>query len=162
MSTTGPQEHERWIPSSMLYGWIPQHDCLAVVDDMWARAARQELRAWQVAKTLGEARRLAAVASALGSPFDIQANEDLSDEEPFTLNGCGAVVDGDWPGMPTQRSLMVLPDDWPLGEETDTVFNGPYLDISVEDEDELVRLLTQRGCEVRRDDQLILELAMWP
>ena len=81
---------------------------------------------------------------------------------PFNLATFLSAGDGDWPGMPAQRSLDLLPEDWMLGTQVETWFNGPHLRINPPDEEQLVRLLTDAGCSVRRDDELINRLALWP
>jgi hypothetical protein len=147
-------------PREVVYG-LWRDETFAVLDAGWATAAAAELERWQHATTVGEARRLSAESTLLGSAvggypedFDEQVGEH-DDSEPFSLYEQGLVQDGDWPPMPAYLSWRFLPEDFPLGEVVTTTLNGDYLYIGPEDEDRLVSYLRQHGSNVRRDDNLI-------
>lgn len=83
---------------------------------------------------------------------------DPGDDESFVLRDLGLVADDDWPGMPAQRSFDLITDEWPIGEQVDTMLNGPYLLIRPDEEDELLRLIQNPGHPVRRADAVINRL----
>ena len=64
--------------------------------------------------------------------------------------------------MPASLSWEFLPRDFQLGDRVNTVLNGDYLYIDPEDEGQLVSYLRERGSTVRRDDDLINLIGLWP
>lgn len=135
---------------------------LVFLSEAYAVAAASELDKWRAASTWGQARDLANRAQCLAPPFaveDLEAAQD--DDASFDVTELGVVADGDWPPMPGALSLELVHRDSPgrgtfeVGAVVDTVFNGPLLQISADQEEALCGALEAAGCTVRRDDDLV-------
>lgn len=154
---------------TLLYG-LWRDETFAILDRDWAAAAVDELHEWFAVSTAGEAIALArklegsgsrVLACPLGDP-DEWAEECMGDpSDPFDVCELGVVQDGDWPGMPGQWSYQFIPESWDIGEDVETIFNGPFLLIPPEDEDELLRLAADTGYHLVRDDSVVNDLGMW-
>jgi hypothetical protein len=152
---------EKQPPDNVVYG-LWRDETFAVLGADWAAAAAAELDRWEHATTIGDARRLISESPLLGPPVSDDADDfDADDSAAFSLDECGRVQEGDWPPMPASLSWQFLPRDFQLGGLVTTVFNGDYLYIGPEDEDELVSYLHEHGCTVERDDALINFLDRW-
>ncbi|MEV1288753.1 hypothetical protein [Micromonospora sp. NPDC049679] len=142
----------------LVYGHAQLHDCLAFADADTAADEAREIVAIASSRTWGEARRVAPrhIWNPVGPDYH-DPDDGPADDEPFDINDVGSVQDGNWPPMVTARTLKLLPKDLQarFGEDTDTVFNGDYLEIPLFHEAELVAELRERGFEVSRDDDLI-------
>ncbi len=154
----------------LLYG-LWRDESFAVLDPDWTTRALDEINQWQAVSTVAEAialaRRLAAggsqaLACPLGDLDEWMEENEVDGSTEFSLSDLGTVGDGDWPGMPGQWTYQFLPESWPIGEDVETIFNGPYLLITPDQEDELLRLAATTGYELVRDDDAVNELGMWP
>ncbi|MEU8329329.1 hypothetical protein [Micromonospora sp. NPDC048839] len=145
----------------LVYGHATAHDCLAFADAGTATEEAAEIRALAAARTWGEARQVRMTHLWNPAGPDYHDPEDgYADDKPFDVTGVGAVADGRWPRMVTERAFTVLPQDLQdrYGKRQVTVHDGDYLEIPVAGEGELVAELRERGYEVTRDDALINQL----
>jgi hypothetical protein len=147
---------------ALLYG-LWRDETFSVLDEEWAHAALDEVRRWERVTTESEAVALAGEPLLLVSPIgDAEDYEfEVGPDETFDLDECGAVQDGDWPGMPAQWSLRFIPEHWNIGEMVSTTLNGEYLLIEPAAEAHLLELASADGIPMTRDDSLINELARW-
>ncbi|MDG4839832.1 hypothetical protein O7631_25165 [Micromonospora sp. WMMD967] len=146
-------QHQR-----LVYGHSTAHDCLAFADAGTATEEAAEIRALAAARTWGEARqlRMTHLRNPAGPEYH-DPEDGYADDKPFTISEVGAVEDGTWPRMVTERAFTLLPQDLQdrYGKRQVTVHDGDYLEIPVAGEAEVVAELRQRGYEVTRDDELI-------
>jgi hypothetical protein len=149
-----------------VYGVYSLHDCFAVWDAPTARQTSDEIDAVKACGTVGALRALTPTLTRISPPLDVDDIPDEPDDTPWCWWNEGAVCDGDWPTMPTQQTLTTLPS--PLLEKVlaatggyviETSYNGPYVDIPVTKEAELLTVLNTVGCAYR-DDLLIDSLGM--
>ncbi|MGC4782274.1 hypothetical protein OHQ88_06545 [Micromonospora zamorensis] len=142
----------------LVYGHATAHDCLALADAGTATEEAAEIRALAAARTWGEARqvRMTHLWNPAGPEYH-EPEDGYADDKPFTINEVGAVEDGTWPRMITERAFTLLPQDLQdrYGKRQVTVHDGDYLEIAVAGEGELVAELRALGYEVTRDDALI-------
>lgn len=145
------------------------HDSLVVLPEAEARERLEEVLRVNGCTTVGQLRKVLPTLRHVWSPLDEESLDESGDDEPFDWTETGAAIDGDWPGMPDQLSLDLLPPDLiddlseqAGAEEVDTVFNGPYLEIPETAEDAVLRVLRRYADAVTRDDQLIEDLGMSP
>lgn len=148
-------------PAPVVIGLTSVGD-LTFLPEEYAVGAAEEIDRWRRASTWGEARDLAARAHFVEPPF---LPDDLTGSEAgsaaFVVGDLGVVADGDWPPSAQTLSLVLVQARWSNGEafgvgtEVDTVFNGPILMISADEDHALRHALEQAGCSVRRDDDLI-------
>ncbi|MEH0934223.1 hypothetical protein [Micromonospora psammae] len=143
----------------LVYGHAQLHDCLAFADADTAAEEAAEIEAIAAARTWGEARRLDTrhIDNPVRDGDEDDEDRSPSDDAAFDLNDVPSVRDGDWPPMVTARALELLPADLlaRFAGATNTVFNGPYAEIPMAREAELVAELRTRQFEVTRDDHLI-------
>ena len=90
-------------------------------------------------------------------PVDPAQLSDADPADPFVLDECLWVADGDWPGTPAAWSLRYLPAD-SIGVRVETVLHGEYLDIDPDDEPALLALAAEQQWSMRRDDDLVNRL----
>ncbi|MBM7489127.1 hypothetical protein JOD64_000349 [Micromonospora luteifusca] len=142
----------------LVYGHSTAHDCLAFADAGTATEEAAEIQALAAARTWGEARqvRMTHLWNPAGPEYH-EPEDGYADDKPFDITEVGAVADGNWPRLVTERAFTVLPQDLQdrYGKRQVTVHNGDYLEIAVAGEGELVAELRERGYEVTRDDALI-------
>jgi hypothetical protein len=140
----------------LVYGHAQLHDCLAFADADTAVEEANEIVSIATAPTYGAA---AAIRTRyIDNPAAEMVEEDaVAADEPVDIFNCWGVSDGDWPPMVTSRALHLLPDDVrsAFGLVVVTNFNGDYLDIPVDAEQETVAALRRDGYTVTRDDNLI-------
>lgn len=145
-------------PRRLVYGHAQMHDCLAFADADTAPAEAEEIKALASARTWGEARQVQTTHLWNPAGPEYHDPEDgFADDKPFSINEVGAVAEGDWPPMVTERAFELLPQDLQarFGGREFTALNGDILEIPLDHEAELVADLRQRGYEVTRDDDLI-------
>ncbi|WP_433260925.1 hypothetical protein ACQPWR_18680 [Micromonospora vinacea] len=145
----------------LVYGHATAHGCLAFADAGTATAEAAEIGALAAARTWGEARQVRMThLSHPAGPDCYEPEDGYADDKSFTITEVGAVEDGTWPPMVTERAFTLLPQDLQdrYGKRQVTVHSGDYLEIPLAGEGELLAELRQRGYEVSRDDELINQL----
>jgi hypothetical protein len=146
-------------PRQLVYGHAELHDCLAFADADTAAEEAEEIQAIASARTWGEARQLHTrhIHNPVRGDEDDEPQTSPPDDTPFDINDVASVQDGDWPPMVTARAFKLLPKDLQarFSGSGETVFNGPYLEISLDREADLVAELRARQFEVTRNDELI-------
>lgn len=140
----------------LVYGIV--NDNLVLIPEDTAKAFAAEYQAIWSLKTYGEARRFQP-RSLNGVP-GLDQEEDYddipADEDPYDVALTNDYENGDWPPPAATIALDELPEDLEdIGEQIEHFPSFPTLYIDPATESELVRLLNQRGYEVRRDDGLI-------
>lgn len=163
-SSTTPAWGDHPWPGPTTLGLLSTGD-LAFLPTGHAEAAAAELDRWRAATTWAQARALAAEATAVPAPFEV---EDLTPEDDgdasFDVQEQPGVEDGDWPAWPAIVAVDLLAalraqghdvdlGDW--GRIADTALNGAVLEVRAEAEPELRALLEAAGCTVVRDDALL-------
>ncbi|MEU7971816.1 hypothetical protein AB0B48_07215 [Micromonospora sp. NPDC049089] len=142
----------------LVYGHATAHDCFAFADAGTATEEAAEIRALAAARTWGEARQVRMThLSHPAGPDCYEPEDGYADDKPFDITEVGAVKDGTWPRMVTERAFTLLPQDLQdrYGKRQVTVHSGDYLEIPLAGEAELLAELRRRGYEVTRDDELI-------
>ncbi|GAA4301279.1 hypothetical protein [Klenkia terrae] len=158
-------------PSSVVYGFYRLHESLCVIDRDRARALSDAIARVKECTTVGQAMDLNRELSATwvpGAPESAEEmeDEDLTPESPYSWDDTGAVLDGDWPPMPTALTLELFAESdveaWaalkspPMGaRRITTTLNGDYLEIDPAREQVLVDALKGLGIDAVRDDALI-------
>jgi len=125
-----------------------------------ANAFAAEHQAIWSLSTYGDARRFHP-QSLNGVPgLDHDRYDDIpADEDPYDVGVTIEYENGDWPPPAATIALDELPDDLEdVGEQIEHFPGFPTLYIDPATETDLVRVLNQRGYEVRRDDKLIKRL----
>lgn len=133
------------------------NDNLILMPEDTARAFAAEHQTIWMLKTYGDARRFQP-QSLNGVPgLDDDEYDDIpADEDPYDAALTNEYENGDWPPPAATIALDELPDDLDdIGEQIEHFPRLPILRIDPATETDLVRLLNQRGYEVRRDDGLI-------
>lgn len=134
-------------PPRLVYGVFD--DNLVLLPEEEATARAEEVSAIFAASTYGEARQLARVG--LDVPGIDDEDDEHGDEDPYD-----PALFEDWPGRAATLALDLLPDDLDdIGEQIDQFFAPPILHIDPAGEAALVKLLRERGYEVRRDDEMV-------
>jgi hypothetical protein len=139
----------------LVYGIVD--DNLILLPEDTANAFAANYQATLSLKTYGEARRFLP-QSLNGVPgLDEDVHDDIpADEDPYNAVRTNEYENGDWPPPAATIALDELPDDPDdIGEQVEHFPNFAALYIDPASEADLVRVLTQRGHEVRRDDELI-------
>lgn len=140
----------------LVYGHAQLHDCLAFADADTAVEEANEIVGIATAPTYGAA---AAVKTRhIYNPVADMVEEDVvAADAPMDIFNCAGVADGDWPPMVTSRALNLLPVEVrsAFGEVVVTTFNGDYLYLPDDREQEIVGALCDEGYTVTRDDNLI-------
>ncbi len=79
-------------------------------------------------------------------------------DDPFDASRIGSYMDGDWPGWPKHEMVYWVPRKIQerFGCLDHTLFNGEFLEFSLEDEQALVEAFARHGYVCIRDDQLVL------
>lgn len=142
-------------PTEIIYG-VYNNEVLTFVPADYARRAVEEIAAWDKATTWGQAAELAQREdTVLWHPVDAEDAADHDSDEPFSVREVGAVNDGDWPPAPPVVALSIVDDEWPVGREAEYLISGPYLDIPLDAEPQLLAEFERRGVIYRRDDALL-------
>jgi hypothetical protein len=124
------------------------------------------LRTALASSTWGELRRALspdAIDSIRERISDLEPDADgvepvvPTDDERFTPEVIWGFADGDWPAWPAQRMLDWVPVDiWQrYGQESDSVFNGEFLEVPTESIDAMADALRATGFVLTRDDSLV-------
>jgi hypothetical protein len=139
----------------LVYG-IVNENLVLLPEDVAKAFAADHQAIWSL-KTYGEARRFQP-RSLNGLPgLDDDEYDDIpADEDPYTVTLTNEYLNGEWPPPAATIALDELPEDLEdIGEQVEHFPNFPTLRIDSATEADLVRVLNQRGYEVRRDDELV-------
>lgn len=157
----GQLERPRYV-----YGQYSLHDTFVVLPEDEARQRLDEINRVKGCATVGQLRRVIPTLRHVWCPLDEESLRELGDDESLDWAQTSAAGDGDWPGMPDQLALDLLPEGLleelihaTGAEEVDTIVNGPYLAIPTTAEAALLAVLHRQAGAVTRDDQLIEDLA---
>lgn len=85
-------------------------------------------------------------------------DEQPKDIEPFPGTDLPGVNEGDYPEWPAQLMLSFLPKEIinsSFAEVKDSVHNGGYLELDAKFKDQIVKILTSKGYEVKEDENLV-------
>jgi hypothetical protein len=131
--------------TSLVYG-ESFHGYLTIVPEGAIEKATAEVERVLAAKTYGQAR-------AIDAPG---ADDDFADDEPYDVQELGIVQDGDWPPNAGMLGLQMLPQEvCDIVAIERSMVGQEWIEFSEADEDRVVGELSQRGYQVRRDDELI-------
>lgn len=139
----------------LVYGIV--NDNLVLLPEEVAKAFAADHEAICSLKTYGEARRFQR-QSLNGVPgLDDDEHDDIpADEDPYNVALTNDYENGDWPPLAATIALDEVPDDLDdIDEQIEHFPSFPTLFIDPATEADLVRVLNQRGYDVRRDDELI-------
>lgn len=160
-------------PTSVLYGLLRWSGDLVFGEETHLRALHEEVMAVKSCTTYRQAVDIAArlqLTYVPGLPDDLEELFELglTLDDPYDASESGPACDGDWPPMVGALSLEVFqPDDeeaWRLlrtsaGAERGTrTFNGDYLAIGRNREDDFLDVLRKLGVRALRDDAVIEDL----
>jgi hypothetical protein len=143
------------IRQRLVYGIID--DNLILLPEEVAKAFAADYEAIWSLRTYGEARRFQP-RSLRGVPgLDDKEYDDIpADEDRYDAALTNECENGEWPPPAATIALDELPEDLDdIGEQIEHFPSFPALYIDPATEADLVRVLNQRGYEVRRDDGLI-------
>lgn len=138
----------------LVYGIV--NDNLVLMPEDVAKAFAEDLEEIWSLKTYGEARRFQPQSTQWVPGLDDEDDDIPADDDPYDVTLTNVYENGDWPAPAATIALDELPEDLDdIGEQIEHFPSFPTLYIDPATETELVRLLNQRGYEVRRDDELI-------
>lgn len=151
-----------------VYGVVEQlgETTLLFAPENFARAWIAEAEAWRSVTTWGEALNLARTDLITPPPIAVEDLDDYADEhephEPFRADETGAAHDGDWP-VSIQTAMLdwlaQIDDESGVGTQQEAFPSSPWLIVDASEEDALVAALTAAGHPVRRDVDLMQQLA---
>ena len=84
--------------------------------------------------------------------------EQPEDTEPFPGTDIPVMNDGDYPEWPAQLMLSFLPKEIinsSFAKVQNSVHNGQYLELDAKMEGQIVKILTSKGYEVKKDEKLV-------
>jgi hypothetical protein len=139
----------------LVYGIV--NDNLVLLPEDTAKAFATDHQAIRSFKTYGEARRF-RLRSLNGVPGldEDEYDEIPADGDPYDVALANEYLNGDWPPPAATIAVGELPHDLDdIGEQIDHFPNFPTLHMDPATEEDPVRVLNQRGYDVRRDDELI-------
>jgi hypothetical protein len=160
-----PTEHDHSAqepPTAVVYGIFDRFEGFVFLDDSDAEALVGEVVALNCVRTLGELRALFPTLEHVHGPID-PAEDDWpyeTDDTPIDLSECES-----WPPFPAYYTGSVLPteviDD--LGEQAGAewhapVFDGEFMIVPTDREQDMQAVLARHGIAARRDDVLIAGL----
>lgn len=160
MQATDPSPPDpRWVPASgseIVYGTLENEDYLVLIPRERAaelaeiHAAVQTSRSWEEFRSRIPEQEWNELLGVL------QENEnELS--EPFDRDAVPGYADGDWPDWPAQRMLDWVPEPVRarFGRTSDSVLNGPFLELDPKRGDEIAEALQRHGFQVSQDAELV-------
>lgn len=145
---------ERLLPERIVYGVTADGEAR-----LMDRRTADYLAALFAARSWGDLRRdLPETAAQIEAESYTDLGEEApADEEPFELSYLRGYEDGDAPVWPAQELLGWLPSDLRrrFVYEQESVLNGPFGEIALDELESLATALAERGALVERDDALI-------
>jgi len=141
----------------LVYGVVA--DMLVLLPKSTAEYLKATLHAIQISRTWGEFKKNAPAEAYQEAVEILEENEEEEPppREPFDSDDILDYTAGEWPEWPAQIMLDWIPEEirQAYGVIQVSSISGPFLEISPEREQEVIKALEERGYTCLKNDKLV-------